>query len=38
LSSTNGTHATGDGQKMLMEIGANRHRHGQGPGPPHWSR
>ncbi|EYE91823.1 putative fumarate reductase Osm1 [Aspergillus ruber CBS 135680] len=23
LSSTNGTHATGDGQKMLMEIGAN---------------
>ena len=23
LSSTNGTHATGDGQKMLMNIGAN---------------
>ncbi|KOS47715.1 hypothetical protein ACN38_g1353 [Penicillium nordicum] len=23
LSSTNGTHATGDGQKMLMDIGAN---------------
>lgn len=23
LSSTNGAHATGDGQKMLMEIGAN---------------
>ena len=23
LSSTNGTHATGDGQKMLMEMGAN---------------
>lgn len=23
LSSTNGTHATGDGQKMLMAIGAN---------------
>ncbi|KAJ5114448.1 hypothetical protein NUU61_000207 [Penicillium alfredii] len=23
LSSTNGTHATGDGQKMLMKIGAN---------------